>query len=106
MIEGIVVRKSPIHGNGVFATKEFLSGEKIGVFEGYEVSCDTQHSLTVNGHKIEGTGLLRYLNHSRNPNCYLKGIALIAKGKIMPREELLINYLETEETISHPFKGL
>ena len=100
----IRVGRSLIHGKGVFANKEYPAGSDVAYFEGYEVDHNTRHSLTFNGKKIEPTGLLKYLNHSCDPNSYFHGRTLVTKRKVEPGEELITNYLETEDNISHPFK--
>lgn len=97
------VKESPIHGYGVFANRRYEAGSDIAYFEGYEIDHDTRHSLTFDGHKIEPTGVLRYLNHSCEPNCYFKGRVLVAREAINPGDELTINYCDTEETISFSF---
>lgn len=101
--DGIEVRESPIHGKGVFAVKVYQAHCDVVYFEGYEVDCDTRHSLTLNGHKIEPTGLLKYLNHSCTPNCYFRGRILVTKRQADAGTELTVDYLETEKSISQHF---
>lgn len=103
-LNGMQVRKSKIHGKGVFANREYPDGSEVGEFEGYEVEKDTRHSLTIGGHKIEPTGPLKFLNHSCNPNSYFKGRKLITNRDIKQGQELTINYLATETHLTHPFK--
>lgn len=100
----IRVGKSFIHGKGVFANKEYQAGSEVAYFEGHEVDHDTRHSLALDGKKIEPTGPLKYLNHSCDANSYFRGRTLVTRKKVEPSEELTINYLETEDNISHPFK--
>jgi len=105
-IDGIRIRKSPIHGKGVFANKQYSPQAKVAHFDGYEVERGTRHSLTVEGRVIEGTGPLRLLNHSCSPNCYFEGRTLVTKTAVGQGEELTINYLECETAgrLRHPFK--
>lgn len=103
-INGVRVRKSNIHGRGVFANKVYPLHSDIAYFDGYEVDQDTRHSLTLAGHKIEPTGPLKFLNHSCDPNCYFKDRTLVAKREIHAGKELTINYLDTEDHLSRSFK--
>lgn len=102
-IDSIEIRKSPIHGKGVFANKEYPAGSDITHFRGYEVDKDTRHSLTLENRKIEPTGPLKYLNHSCDPNCCFRGRTLVTKRLVQRREELTINYRKTEDHFSHCF---
>lgn len=105
-INGIRIKKSPIHGKGVSANKQYSPQAKVAHFDGYEVERGTRHSLTLEGRVIEGTGPLRFLNHSCNPNCYFEGRTLVIKTAVGQGEELTINYLECETAgrLRHPFK--
>lgn len=105
-IDGIRIRKSSIHGRGVFANKQYSPQAEVAYFSGYEVERDTRHSLTLEGRVIEGTGPLRFLNHCCDPNCYLEGRTLVTKRAVRLGEELTINYLEYETAgrLRHPFK--
>lgn len=105
-INGIRIKKSPIHGKGVFANKPYSPQTEVAHFCGYEVERGTRHSITLEGRVIEGTGPLRFLNHSCNPNCYFTGRTLVTKIAVSPGEELTINYLECETAgrLRHPFK--
>ena len=100
------VKGSPIHGLGVFASEDLSGGSAVGIFEGKEVKQDTRHSLTLCGRKIEPSSELRYLNHSKFPNCGFVGTFLIARHSIKEGEELTIDYRKTEENITHTFEGL
>jgi hypothetical protein len=104
--DGIRIKKSSIHGKGVFANIQYVTEAEVGYFYGYEVERGTRHSLTLERRVIEGTGPLRFLNHSCNPNCYFKGRTLITKRAVSRREELTINYLDYESAghLRHPFE--
>jgi hypothetical protein len=102
--DGIQIRRSSVHGKGVFANKEYPEGCEVAYFRGYEVYKDTRSSLTLEGRKIEPTGPLKYLNHSCNPNCYFRGRTLVTKRRVLPGEELNVDYLASEESLRYPFK--
>lgn len=98
------VDNSKIHGKGIFANKNFVSGEKIG------------HLISVVDHKepgksyfesplskslhtiIERSELERYLNHNSNNNakCQANGseVELIASKDIKRGEEITTDYID------------
>ena len=90
---------SPIHGTGVFATHTIPTGTLIGTYDGTPTCDDGTHVLWVETDDggwagIEGTGTLRYLNHSRTPNVEFDGPSLYALRDIDAGEELLFDYGE------------
>lgn len=99
----LAVRKSPIHGSGIFAKETVDAGQQIGYFEGYAIDHSTAHSLTFGDTRIEPTGILKHLNHSCTPNARFQNRWLIATRDIKPEEEITINYMATEPDISHRF---
>ena len=100
----IKVKESSIDGFGVFAKSKLASCQKIAYFKGNEIDHDTRHSLTLDGKRIEPTGELQYLNHSCAPNAHFHNIWLIASRDIFPYEEITIDYITTENKISHHFE--
>jgi hypothetical protein len=103
MVE-IFTDTSPIHGKGVFTTGVIVEGGYIGTFIGHEIETHSQHSLTLNGIKIHPTGMLKYLNHSCDPNSRFVDDKLFAIRDIEPREEISISYTDTEGEIKYPCK--
>jgi SET domain-containing protein len=90
MSEDLVeARPSPVHGTGVFARRAIAAGTHVGTYEGHPVDTDGTHVLW-----IEGTGVLRYLNHSRTPNVAFDGAELYAVRDIAAGEELVFDYGE------------
>lgn len=89
---------SAIHGFGCFARVPFAPGERIGTFEGPRVDQDGTHVLWVYDPQGEGavarrgTNLLRWLNHSDDPNAELRAFDLHARRPIVPGEEITIDY--------------
>lgn len=87
---------SPIHGKGLYAKVAIGEGEYIGTYRGYRTSRDGRHVLwvTEDGRSIgrNGLNLLRYLNHSDEPNASFDGFDLFAKEDIEPGDEITINY--------------
>ena len=79
----IILKKSNIKGKGCFTTKEYKPEEKIGMVL----------------HGSDKTELGRYVNHSSEPNVYLKQGWFIALKQILPDTELLVNYFHNLETL-------
>lgn len=97
--ERVEARPSPVHGTGVFATAGIGEGELIGHYEGDPATGDGTYVLWVEDDDggwegIEGTGVLRFLNHSRSPNVEFDGPQLYALRDIAVDEELLFDYGE------------
>ena len=100
-IKGVYVADSAIHGKGLFADIAFKPGEYIGRYEGRETDENGTYVLWVQQSITEdtwlgydGTNDLRFLNHSRAPNCELDGQDLYALRDIDPHEELTFDYGE------------
>lgn len=93
----VAVRKSPIHGRGVFACKRIRKNAYIGTFEGEVTTRNGPHVLWTqlddgNHLGIRGTGMLRFLNHSNDPNAEFQGADLYALRNIQPGEEVTLHY--------------
>jgi hypothetical protein len=94
----VEARPSAIHGTGVFAVAAIAEGQLVGVYEGRPTEDDGTHVLWIQGDDpdtwrgIDGTGVLRFLNHSRSPNVEFDGDHLYAVRPISPGEELCFDY--------------
>ena len=97
------MKTSQIHGQGVFANKDFCKGSRIAFFEGYETENNSMFSLTFGSKYIEPTGDLKHLNHSCDPNAFFLDRWLHAKTDIALGEEITIDYQAIESGISHHF---
>ncbi|WP_052470266.1 SET domain-containing protein [Thiolapillus brandeum] len=91
------VRQSGIHGRGVFARQDFQTGDYIGTYWGTKAREVTPYTLHVQNEDgtlflIEGRNLLRYINHSDDPNAEFDGIHLIARRCIVAGEEITFDY--------------
>jgi SET domain-containing protein len=121
----IEVRRSPIHGTGVFATRDIKAEEEIVWYEGALITHaeadareDTGHTFlfTLNEWWVVDAAVggndARFINHSCDPNCEAVGveddsgdpskeqIVIQAMRDIRAGEELTYDYqLETEEPI-------
>lgn len=76
----------------------FQTGDFIGTYEGPEVDRDGTYVLWVydpEGNILsgrEGRNLLRWLNHSDDPNAELDGFDLYARRPIRVDEEITFDY--------------
>ncbi|QBG47887.1 SET domain-containing protein [Verrucomicrobia bacterium S94] len=98
----IEVKKSPIHGRGVYAKEKIEAGTMIGTYHGNETDEDDTYVLWVtdeNGREygIDGTSDLKFLNHSQEPNAEFDGDELYALRDILPGEEITFHYGEIFE---------
>lgn len=87
---------SPIHGQGVFAVTRIAAGTLIGRYEGFDTDENGTHVLWIerdDGWRlVEGTGVLRWLNHSGTPNAEFDGADLYALVEIEPGIEITFDY--------------
>lgn len=116
----VVVRRSGIHGRGVFATQPLRAGDRIFEYKGelttwqravrrYECRNDETHTFLFglsDGSVIDGGrggNSARWLNHACAPNCETVEIGgrvfINAAHDIRPGEELSIDYaLEVDDS--------
>ena len=121
MPKKIAQRRSPIHGNGVFAVAPIAKGEEVARYKGrvitiedadeeYGDTLETGHTFlfTLNDEYVIDANvagnIARWINHSCKPNCEPllvedeKGrkdkdrVVIEAKRAIKPGEELTYNY--------------
>lgn len=94
----VETRESPTHGTGVFAIGLISDGTLIGTYQGSPTAIDGTHVLWVDDgggfRGVDGTGPLRFLNHSRTPNTWFDGRDLYSLRDIKADEELLFDYGE------------
>jgi SET domain-containing protein len=99
LLDRIEVRRSGIHGRGVFARKPLRESQRIGRFEGEPTKRNGVHVLWLadeNGAEagIRGRNELRFLNHAHPPNAEFRDDELHATRDIEVGAELLIDYGE------------
>ncbi len=99
MHERIEVRRSRIHGRGIFALTRLRKGQGIGRFEGDPTNVDGTYVLWLvdeDGSEsgIRGRNALRFLNHGATPNAEFQGEELYALRNVQPGAEILIDYGE------------
>ena len=99
----IEIRRSLVHGSGVFATRDIKAGEIIASCRGRPVDRDGPYVAwreTKAGveRRYEITGKLRFLNHACTPNAELSRFDLVAVRPICAGEEITIYYGDGECT--------
>lgn len=94
------VRHSPIHGRGLFATREFRRGDLIGTFEGVPTRRNGTYVLwlfddeTDEAEGLRVTNDLRFMNHAGRPNAELDELEVRARRRIRAGDEITIDYGE------------
>ena len=93
----IYVKKSAIHGHGLFAERPIPRGRRIGRYGGQRTRRNGRYVLWVplddgNVIGIAGRNALRYVNHTRRPNAVFHGVDLFALRSIAPHEEITVDY--------------
>lgn len=92
------VRRSAIHGRGLFPRAPIRAGTRIGEYRGERTTRNGAYVLwiqedgTVYG--IIGRNELRFMNHSASPNAWFDGPVLYALRLIEPGEEITLDYGE------------
>jgi len=91
------VKKSGIHGKGLFASAPIAKDSYIGSLEGPRTRRNGPHVLWVfeedgSVYGIHAQNELKYANHSGAPNAYLDGEAMYALREIQPGEEITFHY--------------
>ena len=104
------VADSPIHGRGLFASRNIAADRWIGHYDGPQTTENGMHVLWVDAGNNEngddkdswigydGNNELRFLNHANDPNGEMDGLALYACRDIRTGEEITIHYGEEFET--------
>lgn len=91
------VRKSGIHGRGLFAASRIREDSLIGIYDGPESKRDGNYVLWIeredgSEYGIAGKNKMRFVNHSREANACFFDEELIALRTIEPGEEITHDY--------------
>jgi uncharacterized protein len=116
----VTVRRSRVHGRGVFAAKPFRKGERVIEYTGRrilwsrvpnELDDPRMYFFGIgDGSRVidpsVGGNEAQWINHSYNPNCTVREragrIFIHAARNIRPGEELSYDYhLETDDDVPH-----
>jgi uncharacterized protein len=104
----IGVRESPIEGKGVFALKDFKSGERVLEWGERKVLSDEEFAALsedeirryvsfVGGKHLLSGGPMKYINHSCDPNTKAQNNADVAIRDIAAGEEITSRYANPGE---------
>ena len=98
-LDWVSVRPSRIHGFGLFAQAFIPTESYIGAYVGPPAEEDGRYVLWIEDDDgkwagVDGSNVLRYLNHSPTPNTELNGTELFALRDIERGEEITIHYGE------------
>jgi SET domain-containing protein len=94
------VADSTVHGRGLFARHDILTGTWIGHYDSVETQENGMHVLWVEADQqdkwigFDGINELRFLNHANKPNGEMDGLDLYALHDIMANQEITIDYGE------------
>jgi hypothetical protein len=91
----VAVKKSKIHGQGLFAKKNIKAGEIIGEVKGKPTKKDGPYVLWMDDTKqgFEVSCILKYINHHPRANaCYYDDLTVVALKDIRKGEEITHNY--------------
>jgi uncharacterized protein YjbK len=119
--EGVLVRRTPLLGTGVFATREFAAGEVLFELAGAILTGTFPRDRGMGWIQIGPRSFLdvagtigRHLNHSCLPNTGIRGSrTLVAIRPIAPGDEVTYDYAMTEHELdlvcccgTHACRGL
>ncbi len=107
MTKKIILKKSKIHGTGIFANKDIKKGETVLIIRGHKIfQINKNKKDSFNGPDWIGIDKNKWidpiipakkLNHSCNPNSGIKGkVKVVAIDDIKKDEEITIDYSITE----------
>ncbi len=109
-MDDLIVKKSKIHGQGVFANRDFRKGEKVLAWDlSHKILKKKVEKLSPEakrgtffwrGRYYVATGFGKYLNHSCDANTYAKKACDFAKKNIKKGEEITIDM--SQETVVGP----
>ena len=89
----VEIRKSKIHGKGLFSTKKIAKGALIGRCKVVKTKPANDYTLCVNEKNFDVICDLKYINHSGKPNVvYYDDLTVVALKNIRAGEELTHNY--------------
>ena len=106
-IKNTEIKKSKIHGNGLYATKKIKKDTVLCILDGQFISYETaKKDLELEWNQINNDIVLvriyptkyRFINHSRNPNLRLfrEPLRVVSISDIEIGEELSLDYREEE----------
>ena len=98
----VEVRKSPIHGRGLFAAEQIPKDSLIGIARGHAVKRDGAYVLWLDedvAYRV--TCKLRFINHSRQANAAYNSRQSVAGNQVVWVEA--VKNIEPGEEITHDY---
>lgn len=90
---------------GLFSKRKFKTGEVVCLIEGEEIDKPNRYSVQVSSNKhINVREPAMYINHDCFANIKLFESSFIAIKDIAIDEEIVFNYLATEDVLAEPFE--
>lgn len=90
---------------GLFSKVDIKSGEKVFDIVGEKISVPNRYSVQIDGQThINVKAPVKYVNHSCDPNLNLVGDHFEAKKDIKAGDEIVFDYLLSEDVLAEPFK--
>ena len=86
--------ESDVHGYGLFSDTPIYKGELVGKFSILPAVYNTKFSIWFDDDHFRATNILKYSNHSSNPNAEVNGdtLELIAISDIPAHSEIFWHY--------------
>ena len=95
-LPSVIVKRSGIHGRGLFAGEPIARRTFIGRYEGRKTQRDGAYVLWIDDgddtYGVAGKNQLRFVNHSARPNAYFDGDELWSTKAIQAGEEITFHY--------------
>lgn len=89
----VKVKKSKIHGLGLFSAKKIKKHQIIGKCEVIKIKKPNAYTLWIGKKMLEVVCNLKYINHSKKPNVvYYDDLTVVALRDIKSGEELTHKY--------------
>lgn len=95
IVDGLVVKRSGIHGKGLFTKQRLREGQQLGRCSATPTTKDTPYTLWLEDENaaVRVTCDFKYINHSSDPNvAYYDDLTVHALRDIAPGEELTHHY--------------
>lgn len=87
----------------LIATQDCEQGGLVNILKGELLSKPNRYSIQIAENQHIMDNFAKYMNHSFNPNCIIKGYHIIALKQIFEGDELTFDYNATESKLACPF---
>ena len=87
----------------LIATQDCEEGGLVNILKGELLSEPNRYSIQIAENQHIMDNFAKYMNHSFNPNCIIKGYHIIALKQIFEGDELTFDYNMNESKLACPF---